>query len=359
MDAELLLSSRRIEAFPHSRSDLYGFRAVLETPAYGRIDLTSEPPGANVYRDGQSLGRTPLTLSRVASGETAFVVKLDGYQPATLTGKVATNARLSLHAELVPAGGPQPGRPWENGLHMRFIPAGGENLLFSIWETRAGDFAAFCRETGHQVLSVDFEQTPVHPAVNVSRDDAEAFCAWLTENEIAAGRLRPGQSYRLPTDREWSRAAGLPDEPGDTPEARDGRLRGIYPWGKEWPPPAAVGNFAAPENGNSSRKETHVKRRFTSSGEPYTQTAPVGSFAPDATGLYDMAGNVWEWCSDAYKSSGALRHWGVLRGGSWADYGPGILQTSYRNVVPRGERDVIYGFRCVIDLEASPQMTDR
>ena len=45
----------------------------------------------------------------------------------------------------------------------------------------------------------------------------------------------------------------------------------------------------------------------------------------------------------------AWQHWGVLRGGSWADYGPNILQSSYRNVVPSDERDVIYGFRCVLD----------
>ncbi len=79
----------------------------------------------------------------------------------------------------------------------------------------------------------------------------------------------------------------------------------------------------------------------------------MGSFAPNALGLYDMAGNVWQWCADNYKKNGALRHWGVLRGGSWADYGPNILQSSYRNVVPSGERDVIYGFRCVIDLDAA------
>ena len=79
----------------------------------------------------------------------------------------------------------------------------------------------------------------------------------------------------------------------------------------------------------------------------------MGSFTPTPSGLYDMTGNVWQWCADNYKKSGALRRWGVLRGGSWADYGPGILQSSYRNVVPSDERDVIYGFRCVIALEAA------
>ena len=109
----------------------------------------------------------------------------------------------------------------------------------------------------------------------------------------------------------------------------------------------ARADFAASETAAGS-KRTH--RRLTPGGEPYMQTAPVGSFAPNALGLYDMAGNVWQWCADNYKKNGALRRWGVLRGGSWADYGPNILQSSYRNVVPSDERDVIYGFRCVLDL---------
>ena len=162
--------------------------------------------------------------------------------------------------------------------------------------------------------------------------------------------MQSGQSYRLPTDREWSHAAGLPEEPGDTPEARDGRVRGVYPWGKTWPPPPGTGNFAASETATGSK---HPRRRRTPQGEFYTQTTPAGSFAPSANGLCDMAGNVWQWCADNYKKSGALRRWGVLRGGSWADYGPNILQSSYRNVVPSDERDVIYGFRCVIDLDGT------
>ncbi len=135
-----------------------------------------------------------------------------------------------------------------------------------------------------------------------------------------------------------------------SPEARDGRIRGFYPWGRQWPPLAGAGNFAVSETAAGSR---NPRRRVTPRGVPYTQTAPVGSFAPNDLGLSDMAGNVWQWCADNYKKNGALRRWGVLRGGSWADYGPNILQSSYRNVVPSNERDVIYGFRCVIDLEAA------
>lgn len=347
---DLLLSGKRIDAFPNTRCDLYGFRVVLETPTFGQVEILSEPPGATVRLEDRVLGQTPLVLKRVPVGPVAYTVKLEGYEPQTVNGQATAAGGLTLRAALPSVQGPQAGQPWENALGMRFVPVG-PNLLFCVWTTRVEDYEVFCREAGRRMPAVDFAQGPTHPVVNVSRVDAEAFCAWLTAREMAAGRLRAGQSYRLPTDREWSRAAGLPEEEGDTPEARDGRVRGYYPWGKEWPPPPNAGNFAVSETAAGSKRRG---KRLTAAGEAYTQTAPVGSFTPDAAGLSDMAGNVWQWCGDNYKKNGALRRWGVLRGGSWADYGPNILQSAYRNVVPSDERDVIYGFRCVIDV-ATPK----
>lgn len=77
---------------------------------------------------------------------------------------------------------------------------------------------------------------------------------------------------------------------------------------------------------------------------------PVGSFKPNALGIYDLGGNVWEWCEEGYKGSSgsAGRDWGILRGGSWGTSNRLEMQSSYRNVVDRNERDVIYGFRCVL-----------
>ncbi len=87
-------------------------------------------------------------------------------------------------------------------------------------------------------------------------------------------------------------------------------------------------------------------------GDGFTATAPVGSFLPNSLGIYDLGGNVWEWCLDLYKPGS---RWGVLRGGSWANSQRSELLTSYRNVVDRNERDVIYGFRCVLVSEAESQ----
>ncbi len=62
-----------------------------------------------------------------------------------------------------------------------------------------------------------FQQSPDHPVVGVSWEDANQFCAWLTKKERSEGTLATFQSYRLPTDREWSRAVGIEHEAGEHP----------------------------------------------------------------------------------------------------------------------------------------------
>ncbi len=139
----------------------------------------------------------------------------------------------------------------------------------------------------------------------------------------------------MPTDENWSEAAGLPNESGTTPEERDGRVRDEFPWGRQWPPPKEAGNYA-------------IQGR----NDGFFATAPAGSFLPNSLGIYDLDGNVWEWCADLYKPGS---RWGVLRGASWANSRRDELLTSYRNVVDRGERDVIFGFRCVLVSETEGQ----
>ena len=107
----------------------------------------------------------------------------------------------------------------ENTLGMKFVPVG--DVLFCIWPARIQDFQAFVDATGFKGNAWSqpgFKQGPDHPVVNVTWQDAMAFCKWLTEKEQKAGLLAPNQIYRLPTDLEWSMAVGLPDETGRTPE---------------------------------------------------------------------------------------------------------------------------------------------
>jgi hypothetical protein len=311
---------------------------------HGSVKLTSAPGGAAVFEKGIQKGQTPLHLDDLDPGAVAYELRLAGYKPITLSGTINPGEQTFLGARFLQRAGPRRGQPWENSLGMKFMPVG--DLLVAVWPARVRDYAAFCAATGRTRQPPDFPQDDTHPIVKVSWDDANAFCEWLTKKEIESGDLEEGQQYRLPTDAEWSMAAGLPDEGGATPEERDGKLRD-FPWGKQWPPPNGAGNYA---DAGLRRTGVPVIAAFH---DGFAQTSPVGSFAPNRAGLCDMGGNVWQWCLDGYKGSGRFKDWGVLRGGSWANAAPAELRASYRNVVDRTERDVIYGFRCVIEIEPS------
>ena len=147
-----------------------------------------------------------------------------------------------------------------------------------------------------------FTQTDDHPVVGVSWYDAEAYCAW------AGGRL--------PTEAEWEKAARW-----------DGHPR-VYPWGDVW-----------------DQEKCNNLYDTNPAGGGYTryQTSPVGSYPSGASpyGCQDMAGNVWEWVGDWYKSYPGSTNpfdytnsYRVLRGGSWSyDYYAGnyYYRAAYRS----------------------------
>ena len=140
------------------------------------------------------------------------------------------------------------------------------------------------------------------PVVNVSWEDAVKYCQWLSE--------KTGQTYRLPTEAEWEYAAS-------------GGGKRMYPWGDEEPTPQRA-NYDASNIG---------------------KTTPVGSYPLGKTpeGLFNMAGNVWEWCADWYDSEESGR---VVRGGSFYDY-PYDLRCALRyRYYPRNRVSLI-GFRVV------------
>jgi len=302
--------------------------------ANGSVKITSAPGGAMVKANGKELGQTPLVIEEIKPGDVTYQLQLAGYKPTSISGKVEPQQQTFLAARLEKSVGPAPGQPFANSLGMKFVPLG--DIRISIWETRVQDYQSFCAATGRRYEPPDFQQAPNHPVVKVNWFDAMAFCKWLTEKERDENLIEDRQSYRLPTDKEWSLAVGLQNESGATPQARDSKIKNEFPWGKQWPPPTGAGNYGAPQRRGA--------------------TMPVGSFKANSLGLYDLGGNVWEWCADTYKggSSGSARDWGVLRGGSWATSNRLEMQSSYRNVIDRNDRDVIYGFRCVL----APETTD-
>jgi formylglycine-generating enzyme required for sulfatase activity len=163
-----------------------------------------------------------------------------------------------------------------------------------------------------------FEQTDEHPVVNVSWNDTQAFCAWLSRKE--------GRVYRLPTEAEWEYAC------------RAG-TKSRFPGGDGLEELARAGNVADRSlkekwdyshlPNKTSQKIVNAWFETVSWNDGYPFTSPVGKFQANAFGLHDMIGNVWEWCADGYdkdyyqKSPGRDPHgpdgitYHVRRGGSF------------------------------------------
>jgi formylglycine-generating enzyme required for sulfatase activity len=176
------------------------------------------------------------------------------------------------------------------------------------------------------------------PVENVSWDDAIEFCARLS---IAMGR-----NYRLPSEAEWEYACRA----GTT---------GPFSFGETID--AEVANYQAQDEkiGKTNYPGKYGRGRF---GEYRKKTTPVGTFPANPFGLYDMHGNVWEWCEDhwhddyqgapidgtAWLTNGsdadAAR---VLRGGSWISY-PRWCRSAYRLYYAAGTRNYGLGFRVVV-----------
>jgi hypothetical protein len=259
-------------------------------------------------------------------------------------------------------------RPFENTLGMKFVPVvsytNGKKVLFSVWETRVRDFAEFVRETGFDydsgsipgILDSDgwkegegfswknpgFIQTDEHPVTCVSREDAQAFCKWLSGQE--------SKKYRLPTDHEWSLAVGIGDRESATasPRDKDRKIEGVFPWGTQWPPPMGAGNYA----GIEAKTATWPANFSVIEGfrDDFARTSPAGSFSANKLGIFDLGGNVWEWCADPFGTLKSKTYY-VLRGGSWLGTfdSASLLSSGRKGVGPSG-RGSIHGFRVVLEV---------
>lgn len=185
-----------------------------------------------------------------------------------------------------------------------------------------------------------------YPVVGVSWEQANAYCAWRTEHYLRGVKLPPGQTiepYRLPTEAEYEYAA------------RSGRDKQVYPWSAEGMlgnDDCLCGNFK-PADGNYT-------------ADKHLITAPVGSYAPNEYGLFDMGGNVAEWTSTAWHLSGLRlvddinpelsysvaqddpysRSLKVVKGGSWKDIARYVRAGSRSREYQDQGRSYI-GFRCV------------
>jgi formylglycine-generating enzyme required for sulfatase activity len=222
------------------------------------------------------------------------------------------------------------------GQFEQFVKA--ENYLTDMERAKGG--------SGYSVSKNDFEelkpqyswrnpgydQTDHHPVVNVTWNDAQAFCAWLSKLE--------GKTYRLPTEAEWESACRA----GTTTR---------YHHGDDPSGVATVANTYDAAAFELLRWKVQVDVN-----DRHVFTAQVGRYQPNAYGLYDMHGNVDEWCADRYQAfyeeqdatdpagpeEGDTR---VIRGGSWYDY-PSLNRSAYRTAAGPAFGHYATGFRVAL-----------
>ena len=187
------------------------------------------------------------------------------------------------------------------------------------------------------------------PAVQVSWQQAAAFCNWLSakeglsafyaqKNGIVTGYDASSTGYRLPSEAEWAWAARA-----------SGQTLLRFPWGDTFPPTQVVGNYAD----TSSAYVTGSTLNNYADG--HVVSAPVASFGPNQHGLYDMGSNTSEWVNDVYRIPSANGKTQtdplgsqtgdnyVIRGANWGQSKLKELRLSYRDYGQAGRDDV--GFR--------------
>ena len=320
-------------------------RPVQKTP----ISLHSSPPGATVWLNGRPIGVTPLQGVRVPLAPYFIEFKKPGYATARYSGISPKN--LVISASLRVNNSVSFGAEWMNSLGLSFRPIS-PTLLAGVSEVRVADYHAFVATTGSPMPApTDFAQEAHHPVVGVSRADAEHFAHWLTTQEREAGIIGPTDEYRLPTDEEWSILVGIKEEKGKSPYERAQQARSSllphFSWGTQWPPPPGTGNFS------DTSALPYVSPQYTIEhySDQFPFLAPVGSFAPNALGMYDLIGNVQEWVSDEYGGPAgfAFRHYGVTRGGDYTSFRPAQLSTGIRTPRPVDYRSPTVGFRLILE----------
>jgi len=247
----------------------------------------------------------------------------------------------------------------EKGVHTEKLGS----YYLSPFEVTFEEFDRFCQSTGRKKTNDEGWGRGKRPVIHVNWYDAIEYCNWLSnqrgltpvytidklnqdpENNNSRDDLKwlvkikkAANGYRLPTEAEWEYAARQHGQ-----EIRFGN-------GKQIASPKEI-NFNA---------SIPYKKEYSVAGGYIGETTPVGRFAPNALKLYDMSGNVWEWCWDWYKdypmesptnkSTEPDESKRVLRGGSWYNSSRGI-RNAFRGAESPAYRNNLNGFR----LARSPQ----
>jgi formylglycine-generating enzyme required for sulfatase activity len=353
---------------------------------YGEVDVQSNPPSAEIWVDDRLVGTTPSRLNLMAIVH-KLEVRLVGHAPQTseITPRPGfTQAKMfELEALDDVSGGGYPRIIRTSlGQELRLVPAGrfvmgssrseqgrrsnevrrevelSRAFYLGVREVTNAEFRAF--RTDHD--SGTFNGQPLNgddqPVVRVEWVEVARFLNWLSIRDglqpvydATSESLQPSRplrnGYRLPTEAEWAWAART--------AGRDSPV--IYPWGNEMPPPDRFGNFA-----DIAAAEILPTTLVTYS-DGFPVSAPVGSFAANPVGIFDLGGNVAEWAQDFYEVpvEGAQEgvvidplgpetgRFHVVVDPSWRSATVTDLRLAYRNNSAEGREDL--GFRVARNLE--------
>ena len=211
------------------------------------------------------------------------------------------------------------------GENLSFVWLDTLGLWFGKYEVTNGQYRRYrTSHSSRQVegFSLDGDDQPV---VFVSWEDANNFCAWLTEH--FQHRMPAGYVFRLPNEAEWMFAASTGDNR-------------MYPWGDDWPP--LYGNFSD----EAARQALSHWRGIEGYNDGYAVTAPVANSGMNELGIFGLAGNVWEWTQDWNDPSREM--FKIRKGGSW-DFDPQeSLRIAARGLDRPEARYETIGFRVVV-----------
>lgn len=346
------------DADPASESkDWHAFYLRVERQTYGSVVIKSTPEGMKIYQHDEFIGETPHELERVRSGPVEFELRSEGFTDVVLEGEVRNGEILELYSNMEMPTGVRYGSEWKSRFGMTFVPLG--DVLIASTETRRREYFEFAKATSSRrppPVEPGLEKQSkqgTQPVAGVDREEARAFCRWLTQREREAGAITAQDEFRLPTDEEWSRAVGLPLERGETPAERNGRIRGIYPWGFEWPPPPQVDNLAD----LTGARHAGLDSVIADFDDKTAFTAPVTSLPANERGICGLAGNLSEWVDTDYEKAPPAagkdtpappQPLGTVRGGNWRSARQEELLASVRTPVPADTRRNTIGFRIVL-----------
>lgn len=368
-------TSRTLELKPAQQENL----RIELTPKQGRLRVKSLPADAVLYIDGQPRGKANQSVTLTAIPHT-IEIKKKGYAgySTTITPRVGFPQEISVELQKVGSAKVEPKSgviTTSEGHELRLINPGrftmgasrreqgrraNESLrpvtltrpfFLGVKEVTNKQFRRFLASHSSgtiQRFSLDGDDRPV---VQITWEQAARYTNWLNAKEsLPPAYIEKGDtlvavdpiptSYRLPTEAEWAWSARFAGRASASK----------YPWGASFPPTLESGNYA------DVSAQLIVANTLSEYDDHYPVTAPVARFKPNGLGLYDLGGNVAEWCHDYYTiyPSGETKavndplgpksgkhH--VIRGSSWRQASISALRLTYRDYAEKGRPDV--GFR--------------